>query len=162
MIKCLTIATLCNLVYGAGNTAESNVQFQAFGGSIPVPQSMEINVRVTRENILNITMQNKVWPNGKVLMISLSRPSRPKESLGSEIRIVGQYSLNGFEVQLYQLDQANWSSDIVAAEIGRCGEWGQIIAKRKEDIDEYLLTIDAVESCPDDKTNASKEDGADF
>lgn len=124
---------------------ETQAQFRAFGGTIPIPHSMEIDVALTKDNGLRVRMLSRTWGRDRVLAINLTRPSSSKTSLGDEIELLEHYSLNGFEVDLYQMDQSKWNSDIVSAQIERCGEWGQVIARTKNDIDEYLLAIDATE-----------------
>jgi len=99
---------------------------------------MEIIVQKVSESSIEIRMLKKMDIEGELESIIIQRPSHRENMSSNNLILIGEYNVNGFSVELYKPNHSKWEFNLLAAQIERCGELGQIIVKRQLFLDRYL------------------------
>ncbi len=118
----------------------------AFGGEFRVPHYMRLLVNISDDDSVEIRMVRKIDEVGSIHMIALLRNGENYRRPNSTLKLIDEYELNGFNVQIRQSSDTSIGRNLYSAIIERAGDKAHVIVDSLKALDALLANAEDLDA----------------
>ena len=154
MIKIITSISLTfvftlfiwNVAYpDEADCLDQSFSLDAFGGEFRVPNYLQILVKIQSDNSVEIRMVRKIEEAGSIKLIGILRNGEYFRSTESSLKLVDDYEVNGFSVQIRESSDKTIGAGLKSAVIKRGGDTGHVVYDSAEALNSLLKNAEILD-----------------
>lgn len=129
-----------------GGCEQQSYSIDAFGGEFKVPQYMLLVVNTSDDGSVEIRMVRKIDETGSIHMIAILRNGEYFRRPNSTLKLIDEYELNGFNVQIRQSSDTSIGRNLYSALIEREGDKAHVIVDSLKALDALLAKAEDLDA----------------
>jgi hypothetical protein len=125
---------------------DQSYSIDAFGGEFRVPNYMGLVVNTSDEGSVEIRLVRKIDEAGSIHIIAILRNGELDGRAGRTLKLIDEYQLNGFNVQIHQSNDPSIGRNLYGAIIEREGDTAHVIVDSLKALDALLASAEDLDA----------------
>lgn len=143
----VVLALVCTVPVAAEDgCADQSYSIDAFGGEFRVPNYMSLVVNTSDDGSVEIRMVRKIDEAGSIHIIAILRNGELDGRAGRTLKLIDEYQLNGFNVQIHQSNDPSIGRNLYGAIIERENDTAHVIVDSLKALNALLANAEDLDA----------------